>query len=602
MPAPIVPLVILALGAAGLGWAALSKRPGAAGGAAVQDLAQKVANKGPNGEWVFKDAVAESIVKSLSGQTYQYVDQNARDVVKVAPDPRGLPIATSNTARAWAGAMNEQFSILAPLYMATSSPADRFLRAVPAGQEASFTGPETGFAVLAYVGALAKGKVPGSPPGGGTVVPLDSPPATPGLPSLPVPGAPGGGIPASIPSIPGGVTPAGFNPLGSQEEIRRQLADLCLNGVNPEAMEAVANTAELFGFVEEAKCLRGKAAQLRASQRPAGPPPVPGIPAAPAPPPAAPAAPAPTLTPQFAVVTTSEPPPMGDLIIRATPSTQGPVRQFPQGTGSPNQIGGAHKNGIVEVLRKLNAEGTEWAEIIWKGDNRTFPNNWPPVRGFAKAQFLRPTAQAPVAPAPAVAPAAPALPGGFTPSPDLITSAAQAAAALLPKMRVTTNDPAPSGDIFIVAAPGMPGTPGVGAEKNGLVDVLNPVPIAGPDGNLWLNVRWNGGVRLKPVTGFAKAKFLTPVPSTTISGVASAVVDGQGRLATVASSSGMRLRDRPGPHGNTISLVPANARVRLLQVAPGKKADTRSPGPGGWARVEYEGRPGWVQAEWLLLG
>lgn len=617
MPAPLVPLVILALGAAGLGWAALAKRPGAAGGAASQDLALKVADKGPHGEWVFKAPLADSIVKSLSGQAYQYVDANARDVVKIAPDPRGAPIATSNTAMEWARLMNPQLSILAPLYMATSTPADRFLRAVPAGQEQNFTGPETGYAVLLYAGAINAGLAPpGRPPGGGAITPLDpsapsvptGPAVVPGLPNLPVPQQPGGlSLPVpqpslpSIPSIPGTI-PAGFDPLAGQDVIKRQLADLCLNGVNPEALEAVANTAELFGFVAEAQCLRAKAAQLRAQQKPVPPPPAPTpvgpfTPPAPAAPPApSPVVPPPTLTPQFAIVTTNDAPPLGDLIIRATPSMSGPVRQFPQGTGSPNQIGGAHKNGTVAVLGRVSAEGIDWAKIRWDGDNRTSPNNWPAATGFVKAQFLKPANAAPVAPAPAVVPGLPAA------LPSIPGLSAVNLTTLLPKMRVTTNDPAPSGDLFIVSAPGQAGTAGVGAEKNGLVDVLNPIPVSGPDGNLWLNVRWNGGTRLGPVTGFAKAKFLTPVSPTTISGVGSEVIDGEGRSATVVSSSGMRLRNRPGPHGDTLALIPANARVRLLKLAPGKKADPRSKGPGGWAMVQYEGKPGWVQSEWLLLG
>jgi hypothetical protein len=629
MPAPLVPLVILALGAAGLGWAALAKRPGAAGGAAAQDLAIKVADQGPRGEWVFKPSEADSIVKSLSAQSYQYVDASSRDLVTIAPDPRGMPIAASLTAMQWARMMNSRLSILAPISMATSSPAKRFLRAVPSGQEQDFTGAETGYAVLLYAGTIdARIAPPGRPPGGGAIVPISpggggAVPSPGGIaPPLSLPPLPAPAQPLGQPSFPG-VAPAGFDPLAGQDAIKRQLADLCLNGVNADALDAVANTAELFGFVAEAQCLRAKAAQLRGAQRPAPapppPPPVPGpgvqparfqppapVPVPVAPPPPAPVVPPPTLTPNFATVTTQDAPPSGDLIIRRSPSMSGPtlttgamgVSGFAPGTpGAANQIGGAHKNGTVSVLSRISNEGIDWAEIQWSGDNRVSPSNWPAVRGFAKAQFLTPSAQAPVAPAPAAIPGG-LFPGGLSPEgllpANLVTSA-------LPRMRVTTNDPAPSGDLFIVASPGRAGTPGVGAEKNGLVDVLNPLPVMGSDGNLWLNVRWNGGSRLGPVTGFAKAKFLVPVSPTTISGTGSHVVGGEGRAATIASSSGMRLRQRPGPHGETISLVPANTRVKLLKIAPGKKADARSPGPGGWALVEYEGRPGWVQAEWLLL-
>jgi hypothetical protein len=644
MPPPLVPLVILALGAAGLGWAALSKRPGPAGGAAAQDLAIKVANQGPRGEWVFKPSEADSIVRSLSAQSYQYVNTESRDLVTIAPDPRGMPIAASLTAMEWARIMNPKLSILAPLTMATSSPVKRFLRAVPSGQEQNFTGPETGYAVLLYAGTIDAGIAPpGRPPGGGAIVPIQppgggqvAPPQPPPPPPGPTPppavqpAFPAPSQPLSLPQIPTfpGLSQVNFDPLQGQDAIRRQLADLCLNGVNADALDAVANAAELFGFVAEAQCLRAKAAQLRAAQRPApAPPPPPPIapqpqitpvgpfqpPPAPAPPPPAPApppppapvVPPPSLTPNFATVTTQDAPPSGDLIIRRSPSMSGPVlttgamgvRGFAATTpGAANQIGGAHKNGTVAVLSRITNEGINWAEVQWNGDARVSPSNWPAARGFVKAQFLTPSAQAPVAPAPAAIPGLPGgIPGGFTPAIDLTTIA-------LPRMRVTTNDPAPSGDLFIVSAPEEGHSiPGVGAEKNGLVDVLNPIPVQDANGTFWLNVRWNGGNRLGPVTGFAKAKFLVPVSPTTISGTGSHVISGEGRSATVASSSGMRLRDRPGPHGSTLSLVPSNTRVKLLKIAPGLKADARSPGPGGWALIEYEGRPGWVQSEWLLL-
>jgi len=88
------------------------------------------------------------------------------------------------------------------------------------------------------------------------------------------------------------------------------------------------------------------------------------------------------------------------------------------------------------------------------------------------------------------------------------------------------------------------------------------------------------------------------------------VVNAQpGQLATVVSSSGVRMRDAAGAHGSVLTLIPAGTQVMFFKIAPGtKKADPRAPGPPGWALVEYidptqGGRhyTGWVQSEWLAL-
>jgi len=70
-----------------------------------------------------------------------------------------------------------------------------------------------------------------------------------------------------------------------------------------------------------------------------------------------------------AIVTTNDPAPAGDLIVRSGPSM-----------GSP-QIGGAEKNGIVTVL---DTSDTVFARISWSGGPR-----WPAVDGFAKKAFLK---------------------------------------------------------------------------------------------------------------------------------------------------------------------------------------------------------------------
>ncbi len=70
-----------------------------------------------------------------------------------------------------------------------------------------------------------------------------------------------------------------------------------------------------------------------------------------------------------AMVTTKDPSPSGDLIIRSAPNATAP------------QKGGAPKNGIVTVVNMNAAPG--FAEIAWSG-GPTYPG----VRGFARSQFL----------------------------------------------------------------------------------------------------------------------------------------------------------------------------------------------------------------------
>lgn len=70
-----------------------------------------------------------------------------------------------------------------------------------------------------------------------------------------------------------------------------------------------------------------------------------------------------------AVVTTNDPPPSGDLIVRSSASASAP------------QIGGAEKNGTVTVLDTSDAV---FAKISWAGGDR-----WPPVTGFARKAFLK---------------------------------------------------------------------------------------------------------------------------------------------------------------------------------------------------------------------
>jgi len=159
--------------------------------AEAEDLAQRVCDKGPRGELVFKPELAASLVTSLASQTYQYELATDRSLVQIAPSPGGRPLILSESALGWAKSLNDTHSILAPLYLAAATPAGtkRFLRAVPAGQETDYAGPsaQTMYAVLAYAGTF-RGNLapPGKPPGGGSVSPTPNAPTTPsGLKTLP---------------------------------------------------------------------------------------------------------------------------------------------------------------------------------------------------------------------------------------------------------------------------------------------------------------------------------------------------------------------------------------------------------------------------------
>ena len=72
---------------------------------------------------------------------------------------------------------------------------------------------------------------------------------------------------------------------------------------------------------------------------------------------------------QRAIVTTNDPAPAGDLVVRSTPSATG------------KQVGGAEKNGVVTIL---DSSDPVFARIKWNGGNR-----WPACTGFAKKQFLK---------------------------------------------------------------------------------------------------------------------------------------------------------------------------------------------------------------------
>lgn len=68
---------------------------------------------------------------------------------------------------------------------------------------------------------------------------------------------------------------------------------------------------------------------------------------------------------------------------------------------------------------------------------------------------------------------------------------------------VSTNDPAPDGDLRIRSGPGTTFPQIGGAEKDGIVTVLD----VSDDGE-WVQVAWGGGLRRPAATGWAASRFL----------------------------------------------------------------------------------------------
>ena len=228
--------------------------------------------------------------------------------------------------------------------------------------------------------------------------------------------------------VPGGgpvgpQAPAGAPVMSSQ---MAQAFQALLAGSDPDAMDATASALDPFGFTTEANRLRLQAAAIRKArlggvqsppvttslatlptQRPAALDPNfdpniqtgtgPGTPgardlgdvdapgflqgavAAASAALASNGAAPPTALPSFAVVTTSDPAPTGDLMIRPAPN-------------APGQQGvGAEKNGVVTVLKKDALGDGVWSEIIWGGGPRLGP-----ARGFVKSAFLRASSVGPL--------------------------------------------------------------------------------------------------------------------------------------------------------------------------------------------------------------
>lgn len=148
---------------------------------------------------------------------------------------------------------------------------------------------------------------------------------------------------------------------------------------------------------------------------------------------------------------------------------------------------------------------------------------------------------------------------------------------------------------MIRPAPNATGTPGVGAEKDGIVTVIKKDVLG--DG-VWSQIVWGGGRRLGPASGFVKSQFLRPSSvgpkGTAIAGKS----DAPGPVRCVAPS-GCRLRKSPSVVADFRAIVGNGEAVKVMKVVRGPKLESFSPGQGGWAHVQYRTLSGWMPLEWL---
>jgi len=456
-------LVPIALGVTALGGLifAVTRKPAVSAAAAAKatTLAQQFTTTGPSGERVFRPDVAEGLVRALPSQRFselssEPISSGAFDasLVEIKPEPSGAAVPLDQSALGWVRANNATKSILAPLFLATPSSARRFLRAVPAGQEAQFAGPSGIYAVLIYAGTIAR--------------------------NLPPPGQPGLG---------GGRVPAG--PLDDlPPEIAAAVADLLNHGQNPEAMDQVAAELEKEGFSGAAALLRKRAAEIRRGQVvpttpaifvPSVPSVLPGVPV-PAPEiPIVPTAPAPT-----APAPTAPAQELRQLFIKAPSGLN--LRNAPE-TGT--------------ILAKMPFRAAVTATGPARGPtSAAAPQGWTPVTfqgksGFASSEWLSVT-QPPPAAAPAAPPITPATPAKFSPGDAAIITA--------PSGLNLRSKPATTGAILKTLPKGT---------KVLVVDQTDPKLPGGPGNAKWLKVVWEFPTPpTLPVFGFVSIDWVAKAP------------------------------------------------------------------------------------------
>lgn len=205
----------------------------------------------------------------------------------------------------------------------------------------------------------------------------------------------------------------------------------------------------------------------------------------------------------------------------------------------------------------------------------------------AELRDVRPSPQPappPPAPAPSPAPTPPSPQPAPAPTPAAVYTASIIAPSGLrlrtgPDERNPSQQTTPYGTKVKVLETGFPATP---EAPKGWAKIQVPSGLQGYSSVEWLH-------------------FDAPAPPT-VSGVVLGKAEGPARFAKCLAPSGCRLRHAPKATSPHKTVIPHGATVRLIQAIPGPKSEHRSPGPGGWSRVLYNGHlDGWIPSEWLVI-
>lgn len=177
-------------------------------------------------------------------------------------------------------------------------------------------------------------------------------------------------------------------------------------------------------------------------------------------------------------------------------------------------------------------------------------------------------------------------------------------------MKVTTNDPAPSGDLALRSAPLDSAAVTGAAEKDSIVTVKS----VSPDGKFIQVEALNPAGRRQSTTGWGHAAFLVPANPMKTSGqmapaaTLATLLTGGARPAGMAPAScehpgGLEMRPAPTYAAGVMAVLARGASCEVVSKIDGRRHDAGSPSPGGWALVveDETGLRGWVPSEWLLL-
>jgi hypothetical protein len=268
----------------------------------------------------------------------------------------------------------------------------------------------------------------------------------------------------------------------------------------------------------------------------------------------------------------------GDL----PPDLQGPFNDL--------MTRGTDPDAMDQVANALDAKGFKAQAAMLhakasqlRGGQKPAPGPAPPPPAPGVTPPPAPTPPVPTPPPAPVAPAGPSLPAQF--------------------MKVTTNDPPPSGDLALRDNPSNSANVIGAAEKDSTVTVKN----VSADGQFIQVEALNPAGRRQSMTGWAHAAFLVPTnpmktsgrfdPRThrsygaTIGGIlCGAAMPAGGQMARCLSPASCALRQYPTHAAGIKALLPVNAQVQIDKTVP------------GWALVTepQTGTQGWVPREGLV--